>query len=103
MNKGPVIYEVTLEVRPDIATRFARWLDEHVREMVSLPGFVGAQTYTVTDTEHPTFCVQYQLIDRSALDAYFKTDAERMRADGVKRFGANMKATRRILLTKTPG
>lgn len=103
MSKGPVIYEVNLEVQPEIAANFARWLDAHIKDMLTLPGFVGAKTYAVTETEHPTFCVHYQLVDRAALEAYFQTDAERMRADGLKRFGDAMTASRRILLTQTPG
>jgi hypothetical protein len=42
-------------------------------------------------------CVQYTLVDASALDAYLREHAPRLRADGVARFGDGFRAHRRIL------
>jgi len=46
--------------------------------------------------------VQYRIIDRKALDHYFAHDAERMRAEGQRRFGGDFKATRKIFAAGGP-
>jgi len=111
MDSGQVIYEVTLRPDPSVDADFDVWLEHHVQEMLRLPGFVGARIHHGEDAEHGpgarTVC--YLLRDRAALDAYLEQHAERMRADGAKRFGDRVRASRRILdagrdvsLTETP-
>lgn len=97
---SPVVYEVNLHVDATIAGEYREWLAGHVRKMLALPGFTGARSFEVTDPQaagEVAFCVQYELADRAALDAYFRDHAERMRADGVRRFGARFRASRRTL------
>ena len=38
-----VVYEVTLEVDLALRDEYRLWLDEHVRQMLALPGFLGAE------------------------------------------------------------
>lgn len=99
MNRGQVIYEVNLRPDPSIAAEFDIWLEHHVREMISLPGFLGATIHRVDDPDGDGIqrTTHYQLENRAALDEYFEDHAERMRADGVRRFGDRFTATRRIL------
>ncbi len=92
------IYEVNLTVTADIDS-FALWLDEHIREILRIDGFVSAEWFEV---EHDTpnekqWTVHYRLHNRESLDAYFTHHAERMRADGLQRFGGKFSATRRVL------
>lgn len=96
-----VIYEVAIEADAVIADQYREWLDAHVRAMRALPGFVGARINEVIDPP-PTagtlaFCVQYRLIDQDALEAYLRDHAPRMRAEGVERFGQQIRASRRVL------
>lgn len=96
-----VIYEVAIEADAVIADDYRSWLDAHVREMLTLPGFVGARVYEAIDPP-PTagthsFCVQYRLLDQAALERYMDQDAPRMRALGIERFGDQARATRRVL------
>ena len=103
MAANPVIYEVNLSIARPRGAEFDAWLRTHVQDMLSLPGFVDAQTLAVEsdDPEALGRSVQYRLTDRAALDRYFEDHAETMRADGVKRFGEDLSASRRILSETT--
>lgn len=94
-----VIYEVNLRIDPERAADFGAWLPDHVQEVVELPGFVSAEIAReeTDDQDAPAWSVRYRLVDREALERYLDKDAERMRADGLKRFGDRMQASRRIL------
>lgn len=97
-----IIYEVNLTVDHDIADEYAAWLGEHIREMLALPGFESAAwlsdvDYHEEDGADPRWTIQYRLGSHDDLTRYFETHAERMRADGLERFGDGFKATRRIL------
>lgn len=96
-----VIYEVAIEADAVIADDYRAWLDAHVRAMCALPGFAGARINEVIDPP-PTagtvsFCVQYRLLDQAALERYLKEYAPRMRAEGVERFGQQIRTSRRVL------
>ena len=98
-----VLYEVTLRVQPAIADAYAAWLDAHVRELVALPGFLGAQVSRVQpeagadDAEAVVYCCHYRLRDQDAFAAYLRDHAPRMRADGRRRFGDGFTASRRVM------
>lgn len=94
-----VIYEVNLEVHPDIAAEFADWLPGHIEEVLGLPGFIDAEMAREDneDKETDNWSVRYHLIDREALENYLDEHAERMRAQGTEKFGGKISAGRRIL------
>lgn len=96
-----LVYEVNLSVRRDIEAEYRAWLDAHVREILALPGFIGA---TVFDRLEPApspdeFCLSlhYRLRDPAALADYLRDHAPRLRADGIARFGEGFRADRRVL------
>ena len=98
MNR-PLVYEVTLDISADAAAEFDRWLAEHVRAMLALPGFHDAR---ILNPEDPApgvrrRVVQYTLAGRAELDHYIAEHAPRMRADGVKRFGDRLSTSRRVM------
>ena len=97
-----IVYEVTLHVEPSLLPGYDIWLREHVEEMLSLPGFEAAQIFAIEpDTgtgETIGRVVHYRLASRHALDDYLHRHAERMRNDGLARFGNRVTASRRILL-----
>ena len=99
MTGQPVTYEVNLVPDASIEEAFDAWLDEHVSEMLRLPGFLTAvvRTSKDPDTHKPQRTVQYELADSAALDAYLKNHAQRMRQQGLDRFGEMFTATRRIM------
>ncbi len=99
MKRGQVIYEVTLQPEPSIQAEFDAWLEDHVQEMLALPGFLEAGVYRSEDPGSGDILrtVHYVLRDRQALDAYLRDHADRMRSRGIERFGEAFRASRRIL------
>lgn len=100
---APLIYEVRLAVDRDIAREFDVWLDGHVREMIGLPGFYDARVIPADPSPdgRARRIVRYRLRDRAALDNYLDRHAERMRSDGVERFGSAFSAERDIYPART--
>ncbi len=103
-----ILYEVNLEVDPEIAPAFEAWLAEHARAVCQAPGFERADIHRVellghepADDEPVRLTVWYRLQTRAALEHYL-TDpgphgASAMRADGLARFPGRFRATRRVL------
>ena len=96
-----IVYEVNLFVRRAIEAEYRAWLDAHVREIVALPGFEGAEVFARQEPaaagDEVALCTQYRLRDAEALQAYLREHAPRLRADGVARFGDGFRAERRVL------
>ena len=96
-----IVYEVNLFVRAEIAGAYREWLDAHVREIVALPGFTGAEVFErrepVAAPGEIALCTQYRLRDADALEAYLREHAPRLRAEGIARFGDGFRAERRVL------
>lgn len=95
----PLVYEVTLDISADAAAEFDVWLKSHVRDMLALPGFRDARVLTPEDATPGAVrrVVQYTLAGRAELDRYLAEQAPRMRAEGARRFGDKLKASRRVL------
>ena len=103
------VYEVNLDVDAEVADDYAAWLGPHIDEVLAVPGFVSAEWWRVEATppvaDTPTtvpprvrWCVQYRVESREALQAYVDVHAERLRGDGLERFGGRFEASRRVLL-----
>lgn len=98
-----LIYEVNLEIDPAIAGDYDPWLEEHVRDMLGLPGFLSAEILHIEAEQEdawPRRSVRYVVASREALEDYLREHAPRMRAAGEERFGDRFKANRRILEEK---
>lgn len=103
-----IVYEVNIDVAPAVADAYAKWLEQHIAEILALPGFVGATCYRrivdapVLPAERDAvlnWTVHYRLRDRASLAAYLSEHAPRLRAAGIARFGNSFTATRRVLET----
>jgi hypothetical protein len=96
-----IVYEVNVFVRRAIEGAYREWLDAHVREIVALPGFLGAEVFERSEPAHEdgefALCMQYRLRDELALAEYLAQHAPRLRADGIARFGDGFRAERRVL------
>ena len=96
-----IVYVVELEMDDALRDEYLAWLDDHVREMLALPGFTGAEILIRSEPPPPRgrFVVQahYRLRNRAAWDDYLAHHAPRMREAGVARFGQRVRASRTIL------
>ena len=95
-----VVYEVSVEVEAEIRADYLHWLEDHVAEILALPGFTGCDVFEVLDPagdDALRVCMQYRLVDEAALAAYLQAHAPRLRADGLARFGTRMRAQRRVM------
>ena len=101
MNEPAVVYAVSLDVDAAVIDDYLAWLQAHMREIVALPGFTGAQLFE--QDEPPAragrvcLSVHYTLRDEQALATYLLEHAPRMRAEGEARFGGRFQATRQVL------
>ncbi len=107
-----VIYEVNLSIDQDIYKDYKHWLDAHIQEMLTFPGFFNAtvmhQSMKDDSDRQKHLTVQYQLESAEDLQNYFSEHAPKMRGDGMKRFAGRFSATRRTFgsgqdLRKTQG
>ncbi len=96
-----IIYAVELEMEATLREEYLVWLRTHVAEMLTFPGFLGAEILTRRDPAPAAgrwvVCVHYRLRDRAAWEGYLARDAARMRAAGVARFGDRVRASRQLL------
>ena len=92
-----VVYEVNLTLDKDVVDEFRGWLDAHIQEMLTFPGFKHSKLMKVEEKSSWQMTVWYFVETRSALEAYFQGEAARMREEGLARFGGRFTASRRIL------
>ena len=96
-----IVYEVNLDVDDAIAVAYREWLEAHVRDILILPGFLGAEIFECIDPpptpQRHSLCVQYRLAEAGDLERYLREHAPRMRADGEARFAGKFSASRRVL------
>lgn len=99
-----LIYEVNLEVEDDINFKMAGWLPSHIDEMLKFKGFQSAHWYFrkpedegSENTNKTLWSIHYLVEDRKSLDNYFDNHAEKMRKEGIEKFGNKFSASRRVL------
>lgn len=94
-----ILYEVNVAVAADAATDYALWLQDHIRQIVTLDGFEGATWWEQEPeaTGHCQWTVQYHLRDRAALEQYLTQHAPALRQEGLDRFGGQFTAERRVM------
>ena len=96
-----IVYAVQLEMDAALHDEYLAWLHEHVREMLALPGFEGAEILTRMEPPPPSdrcvLTVHYRLRDRAAWETYLAKHAPRMREAGLARFGEKVRASRQVL------
>ncbi|WIO73051.1 DUF4286 family protein [Porticoccaceae bacterium LTM1] len=96
-----LIYEVNLTVNDDVAKEYKAWLKTHIDEILAIDGFHAAKMYQRDSDEAggngECWTIHYFLESREALNNYFDLHAEKMREDGLKRFGGKFSASRKVL------
>ena len=96
-SPGPV-YEVTICVDRELGEELDAWLTGHVEEMLEVPGFVAADTFTLeTDDDQVGRVTRYHIESDALLERYLDGEAAVRRQSAIDRFGDRMVASRRIL------
>lgn len=91
-----IIYEVRISLEPAIAEPYRAWLEPHIREVLGIAGFTGAELLREDDDTGPVLVVRYHVASRDALTTYLRDHAARLRQDGLAKFGGRFTATRRV-------
>ena len=99
-----VIYEVNLFIQREIEEGYARFLDQHIQDLLQIDGFLTARWLKAEPNENELhshselrWIVQYSLKSRHDLENYLKNHAARMRAQAIALFGDRFRAERRVL------
>jgi len=92
-----IIYNVTVNVDETIHNEWLAWIKEHIPQVLATGKFEKATFSRVLVDEDMggiTYSIQYKSYSREALDAYYKEDADKLRADGLNRFAGKSLAFR---------
>ncbi|NMH88936.1 DUF4286 family protein [Flavivirga algicola] len=92
-----IIYNVTANIDESIHDEWLAWIKEHIPQVLATGKFEKATLSKVLVEEDMggiTYSIQYRSYSREALEAYYKEDAEKLRADGMKKFADKMLAFR---------
>ncbi|BDW92689.1 MULTISPECIES: DUF4286 family protein [Flavobacteriaceae] len=85
-----LIYNVTINIDDTVHEQWLEWMkDKHVPDMLATGKFTHAKMVKVLVEEDMggiTYSIQYTTKNRSTLEAYYKEDADRLRADAQKMF-----------------
>lgn len=85
-----LIYNVTINIDDTVHEQWLEWMkDKHVPDMLATGKFTHAKMVKVLveeDLGGITYSIQYTTKNRSTLEAYYKEDADRLRADAQKMF-----------------
>ncbi|WP_027127518.1 DUF4286 family protein [Gelidibacter mesophilus] len=92
-----IIYNVTSNIDASIHNHWLVWIKEHIPHVLATGHFTEAKLTKVLIKEQEgsvTYSVQYRAKSREALDNYYKNDADKLRQEGLKKFGEKVLAFR---------
>ncbi len=94
----PVYYEVSIDVEAATFAEYLAWLDEHVKKILAIPGFCGADIAKKLSTQagKENVMVTYTVDTMENLNRYLEGHAIVLREEAIKQFGDKIKITRRI-------
>lgn len=91
------IYNVTINIDESVHEEWLIWIQNHIPEVLATGRFTSAKLTQVLVEEEmggTTYSVQYNAKTREDLDNYYNFDANKLRNDGMKKFGDKMLAFR---------
>lgn len=91
------IYNVTLNVEQSVHKEWLVWIEAHINQVLETGRFTNARLTEVLVEEEfgaKTYSVQYAAQTREDLDNYYQFEAEKLRKDGLKKFGDKVLAFR---------
>ena len=101
MEKGDIIYNVTVQVDNNIAHAWLQWLkDEHIPGIIATGCFTNAtilRLIEVDETAGPTYAIQYHATSKALYNRYIETFAETMRKKAIEKWDDQFIAFRSVL------
>ena len=101
------LYEVNIKCHPDVRDEFLVWLkEEHLADMLKVPGFQKASVYTTIVEEEwaegvpkhkQEIVAVYELENEAALKTYIEVHAPKMRGLLPEKFQGKLKFIRRMM------
>jgi hypothetical protein len=91
-----IVYEVRIVLESAIVDTYRAWLEPHIREVLSVGGFLRAELLHEDADGTVVFVVRFHVDTRETLMAYLRDHAPRLREDAVARFGTQFTTTRRV-------
>lgn len=91
------IYNITINIDDSIHEEWLTWIKNHIPDVLATGRFLSAKLTQVLVEEEmggATYSIQYTAKTREDLDDYYKYDADKLRTDGLKKFGDKMLAFR---------
>ena len=99
-----IIYEVNCIIKNVVKNEFLDWLPAHINSLLSIEGFLSAETFQLLDDDKLSefndsygISIRYCLENKKTLDDYLQYHAANLREEGKKRFSDNLFAYRRVL------
>lgn len=87
------IYNVTINIDETVHLEWLTWMETHIPEVLNTGKFTAAKLTEVLvdeDMGGRTYSVQYSANTKEDIENYYKYDAERLRAEGLKKFSDKM-------------
>ena len=87
------IYNVTINIDESVHLEWLTWMETHIPEVLNTGKFTAAKLTEVLvdeDMGGRTYSVQYSANTKEDIENYYKNDAERLRAKGLKKFSDKM-------------
>ncbi|MGC6285693.1 MAG: DUF4286 family protein [Polaribacter sp.] len=91
------IYNVTINIDDEVKDEWLTWMESHILDVLNTGKFVAAKLTEVLIEEEmggTTYSVQYSAKTKEDIQNYYKEDAQRLRVDGMRKFGDKMVAFR---------
>jgi hypothetical protein len=91
------IYNVTINIEDNLVSEWLTWIENHIIDVLNTGKFTSAKFTEVLVEEEmggKTFSIQYTANSRQDLDDYYKEDADKLKAESLKKFGNKMLAFR---------
>ncbi len=91
------IYNVTINIDDKLHNEWLNWMEDHIQDVLNTGKFISAKLTEVLveeDMGGRTYSVQYTVNTYKDLEDYYKEDADKLRLEGIKKFGDKMLAFR---------
>ncbi len=92
-----IIYNVTVNIEESIHEEWLNWIKNHIPKVLSTGHFSEAKLTRVLVEEEMggvTYSIQYRAKSREALNNYYQVNADKLKSDGLLKFGDKMLAFR---------